>query len=195
MIVAYTNGWVYKIRDTFETLPCWRREEIRREDMHCDQCEMLSINGVACHETGCPNSHSRWNAAEQCWVKQYECVECGSMTDVGDVCCTNEPLEEEPERFCIVDGQYGIYVPTRFASKFRYNQSYVVLHVTPADWDELERGPDVDGDWDELERGLDVDGYWDLWDEICRDAEIIDQASGKHFTLEQDGDLFMVQQS
>ena len=24
--------------------------------MKCDQCEMLSINGVACHEIGCPNS-------------------------------------------------------------------------------------------------------------------------------------------
>ena len=23
----------------------------------CDQCEVLSINGLACHETGCPNSH------------------------------------------------------------------------------------------------------------------------------------------
>ena len=25
--------------------------------MRCDQCEMVSINGVACHETGCPKSH------------------------------------------------------------------------------------------------------------------------------------------
>jgi hypothetical protein len=24
--------------------------------MNCDQCEMLSINGMACHETGCPNA-------------------------------------------------------------------------------------------------------------------------------------------
>lgn len=22
----------------------------------CTQCEMLSINGLACHETGCPNT-------------------------------------------------------------------------------------------------------------------------------------------
>ena len=28
--------------------------------MHCDQCEALMINGVFCHETGCPNSGSRW---------------------------------------------------------------------------------------------------------------------------------------
>lgn len=56
--------------------------------MHCDQCEMVSINGVPCHESGCPNRDARWNAAELCWVKQYECRECGGMTDVGDVCCT-----------------------------------------------------------------------------------------------------------
>jgi hypothetical protein len=24
--------------------------------VHCDQCEMLAINGIACHEHGCPNS-------------------------------------------------------------------------------------------------------------------------------------------
>jgi hypothetical protein len=23
----------------------------------CDQCKVLSINGVACHETGCPKCH------------------------------------------------------------------------------------------------------------------------------------------
>lgn len=26
--------------------------------MNCDQCEMLSINGVPCHETGCPNEQA-----------------------------------------------------------------------------------------------------------------------------------------
>lgn len=30
----------------------------------CDSCEMLSINGVACHETGCRNTPRR-------------CLECG----------------------------------------------------------------------------------------------------------------------
>lgn len=29
--------------------------------MKCDQCEMVSINGVACHETGCPNSRAKWD--------------------------------------------------------------------------------------------------------------------------------------
>jgi rubrerythrin len=33
---------------------------------HCDQCEALSINGVPCHEHGCPN-------------RSWECPECGEM--------------------------------------------------------------------------------------------------------------------
>ena len=36
--------------------------------MHCGQCEMLAINGVACHETGCPEA----------WRGQIrQCKECG----------------------------------------------------------------------------------------------------------------------
>ena len=33
--------------------------------MSCDQCQMVAINGVATHETGCPNT-------------PRECDECGS---------------------------------------------------------------------------------------------------------------------
>lgn len=56
--------------------------------MHCDQCEMLSINGRACHETECPNSRSRWDGER--WIKQCECFECGCTSDVGEPCCTEE---------------------------------------------------------------------------------------------------------
>jgi len=27
--------------------------------VRCSQCEALVINGIACHETGCPNSRKR----------------------------------------------------------------------------------------------------------------------------------------
>lgn len=40
------------------------RRECRNEDtgeletlLYCPQCELLAINGHACHETGCPLSH------------------------------------------------------------------------------------------------------------------------------------------
>ena len=34
--------------------------------MHCDQCEAVMINGVFCHETGCPNAkrERQWMADE-----------------------------------------------------------------------------------------------------------------------------------
>ena len=34
----------------------------------CDSCNVISINGMNCHETGCPDS---WRDYEG------ECVECG----------------------------------------------------------------------------------------------------------------------
>jgi hypothetical protein len=51
----------------------------------CDQCELLSINGHACHETGCPNAGRRWDG--EFWIRQRECFECGSTVDVGERCC------------------------------------------------------------------------------------------------------------
>lgn len=36
--------------------------------MNCQSCEMLSINGIACHETGCPDA---WKD------RTAECFECG----------------------------------------------------------------------------------------------------------------------
>lgn len=32
----------------------------------CSQCEALVINGMACHETGCPNERSRRNRMDEC---------------------------------------------------------------------------------------------------------------------------------
>lgn len=55
--------------------------------MKCDQCEMLSIQGVPCHELGCPNSHARWDKETETWVQQRECPECGGTVDRDDECC------------------------------------------------------------------------------------------------------------
>jgi hypothetical protein len=35
----------------------------------CNQCQMLSINGMACHETGCPNSNKTWSMEENDWIE------------------------------------------------------------------------------------------------------------------------------
>ena len=54
--------------------------------MHCDQCEMLSINGVPCHETGCPNARKTWVEDRQEWVLYVPCFDCGFDVEVGTVC-------------------------------------------------------------------------------------------------------------
>lgn len=59
----------------------------------CDQCEMLSINGAACHEHGCPNKNARYDPESQEWVKQYECFKCGYIADVGSNCCHEEEYD------------------------------------------------------------------------------------------------------
>lgn len=36
--------------------------------IRCNQCMMLSINGVPCHETGCPDSNKVWSVEENDWI-------------------------------------------------------------------------------------------------------------------------------
>lgn len=55
--------------------------------MRCDQCEMATINGVPCHERGCPNGKSRWDADEQRWIRTRSCRECGCQVDADEECC------------------------------------------------------------------------------------------------------------
>jgi hypothetical protein len=54
--------------------------------MRCNQCEMLSINGVPCHETGCPNEWRTWDEERQEWILYVPCFECGFSVEVGTVC-------------------------------------------------------------------------------------------------------------
>jgi hypothetical protein len=56
--------------------------------MHCDECEILAINGVACHEHGCPHSKDRWDGEQ--WIAQRRCFACGCTVDRDDPCCSQE---------------------------------------------------------------------------------------------------------
>ena len=53
----------------------------------CDQCEVVSLNGVACHETGCPNTWIDPATGEAHW---RACRWCGSQF----------VPEERGQRFC-----------------------------------------------------------------------------------------------
>ena len=54
--------------------------------MRCNQCEAAMINGLFCHETGCPNSRKTWVEERGEWIKFVECRECGADVEVGTVC-------------------------------------------------------------------------------------------------------------
>jgi len=58
--------------------------------MRCNQCSAAIINGVFCHEIGCPNMRSRYDAALDAWIKMRECSECGSIVDQSEPCCNEE---------------------------------------------------------------------------------------------------------
>jgi hypothetical protein len=57
----------------------------------CDQCQMLSINGTPCHESGCPNMSKVYEDGE--WVKYFECRECGADVRQGECCDCSEVCE------------------------------------------------------------------------------------------------------
>jgi hypothetical protein len=63
----------------------------KREKVSCDQCSMISINGVACHESGCPNQRKTWVGGRG-WVRFIECRECGADVEEGEVCDCQEPV-------------------------------------------------------------------------------------------------------
>ena len=57
--------------------------------MRCAHCEMVAINGYACHEVGCPNMGARWDGTQ--WIKQRRCRECGCKIDASEPdCCILE---------------------------------------------------------------------------------------------------------
>lgn len=67
--------------------------------MKCDQCAAAMIQGVFCHETGCPNSKKTW-VPDRGWVLFVECFNCGDEIESGERCtCTDVPEDalEQPE--------------------------------------------------------------------------------------------------
>jgi hypothetical protein len=65
----------------------------RAERGQCDQCEALRINGIYCHETGCPNAGAR--LIDGCWVKFVACEECGCDVERGTCCDCQLPVEDD----------------------------------------------------------------------------------------------------
>lgn len=43
--------------------------------VNCNRCQMLAINGVPCHETGCLNSDKAWSVDDNDWIELEQEVE------------------------------------------------------------------------------------------------------------------------
>jgi hypothetical protein len=74
----------------------------------------------------------------------------------------------------------GVYIPRDFASEFhrKHRDSAHVEGVTREQFAILEEGADQED-------------YWDTWEDVLRDARVIDRA-GNQYTLHQDGDLWFI---
>ena len=62
--------------------------------MKCDHCQMLSIQGMACHETGCPNSKKTWDEDRERWIAYRDCFTCGYPIEVGTECSCQDTDED-----------------------------------------------------------------------------------------------------
>ncbi len=144
--------------------------------INCDQCEMLSINGIPCHETGCRNQGARFDADTGEWIEQTECRICGYACDVGAECCTDEsePYKDAQMHLLFSDAR-GIYIPRDFA---RDMDRAALRNVTD---EELAILDDPDHE-----------SYWDVWSEVLDRARIVDM-SGKEWFLYQDGDCWLIE--
>lgn len=69
---------LYRVSDNARVLP----------PPKCDSCQMLAINGVNCHESGCPNERKTWDG--ETWILYRKCRECGSDVRDGDSCCQDQ---------------------------------------------------------------------------------------------------------
>lgn len=66
-----------------------------RKNISCDSCIALMINGMFCHETGCPNTSSRYDAESGSWIKQRKCFDCGYTVDADEDCCFDDGSDPE----------------------------------------------------------------------------------------------------
>jgi hypothetical protein len=66
--------------------------------MKCNQCYAARINGLFCHETGCPNAKKTWLQGRHKWVLILKCFECGCDVEEGTACDCTELAPDEGGR-------------------------------------------------------------------------------------------------
>ncbi len=89
---------------------------------------------------------------------------------------------------CLLDGNRGIYIPRDFAKDFRVGEGYWE-NINPEDLAICAKGPDEEAYWEAWQNILDNATY--LTSKVTK-VNGVSYPKGKLFRLEQDGDLFMV---
>jgi hypothetical protein len=76
---ASEKGWDHDGNFCGYFFPCdCEVPEMPEEVIPCPQCSMLSINGIPCHERGCPIDRER--ARVQKAIDRFECLGHGGLT-------------------------------------------------------------------------------------------------------------------
>ena len=91
--------------------------------------------------------------------------------------------EFDPERDDLPDGSLlflsdsrGVYIPQNFAQSVDFAN---VDNVGPADWAEIERGPECE--W-----------YWEAWRAVCDNAAVRNPNTGAVYAIYQEGDCWLI---
>ena len=74
-----------------------RTKQAKKFPPRCPQCEAAVINGIYCHETGCPNERKTWIADRQEWVLFVDCFYCGCEVEENTQCGCCVETGAEPE--------------------------------------------------------------------------------------------------
>lgn len=61
--------------------------------IQCDQCNAVMINGTFCHEAGCTNEKKTFNHKTGEWESYYVCRYCGYPVLEGTICECEELID------------------------------------------------------------------------------------------------------
>lgn len=114
--------------------------------MKCNQCSASVINGVFCHEAGCPNKHKTWVPDREEWVLFVPCGECGEDVEEGEICACaleeqyKETFEVSVEKRLYATGTYKVeaFSPEEAEEKVNELISAGELQTTDIEWGDEE---------------------------------------------------------
>jgi|SRR5271157_212677 len=110
----------------FDPGPAKLEEGMDSNIPHCDRCEMMNLQGMNCHETGCPNDKKTWDPQRLDWVNYND----------------EEPMEEEMDMSHF--GGLSVASVEKEAAEEK-------VAVAPEGWEgtvkDMKKDEDIDNPW------------------------------------------------